>query len=144
MSRKLFYLAALLLAVLILSLCTLQYLQDTLYHRMMNDPSATNWPRYEQLNEWRQQLSSLGSYMAIGAAILGMTAALQDHSMLRQSRRLLVGMAAGHLALVTVLYGITAMHIDLAELLIVFIDCWSAALLTGLPIYIIGRLTKNL
>lgn len=144
MSRKVFYLSALLLAVLILTLCTLQYLQDTLYHCMMNDPSATNWPRYERLNEWREQLSPLGPYMAIGAAMLGMTAALQDRGMLRRGRRLLLGMAAGHLALIGVLYGITSMHIDLAELLIVFIDCWSAALLTGLPIYMIGRLTKNL
>lgn len=144
MSRKLFYLAALLLAVLILSLCMLQYLQDMLYHRMMNIPAATNWPRYEQLGELRLQLSSLGPYMAIGAVLLGLTAALEDHGMLRQGRRLLVGMMIGHLSLIAILYGVSSMHIDLAELLIVFIDCWSTAALVGLPIFGICRLTKNL
>lgn len=144
MSRKLFYLAALLLAVLILSLCTLQYLQDTLYHRMMNVPAATNWPRYEQLGELRLQLSTLGPYMAIGAVLLGLTAALEDHGMLRQGRRLLAGMMVGHIGLIAALYAVSSMHIDLAELLIVFIDCWSAAALVGLPIFGICRLTKNL
>ncbi len=144
MTKRIFYLSALLLVLWILVLCGLQLWQDMLYYRMMNVPSATNWPRYEQLGELRLQLSTLGPYMAIGAVLLGLTAALEDHGMLRQGRRLLAGMMAGHLGLIVILYAASSMHIDLAELLIVFIDCWSTAALVGLPIFGICRLTKNL
>lgn len=144
MTKRIFYLSALLLALWILVLCGLQLWQDMLYHRMMNVPSATNWPRYEQLGELRLQLSMLGPYMAIGAVLLGLTAALEDHSMLRQGRRLLAGMMVGHIGLIAALYAASSMHVDLAELLIGFIDCWSAAALVGLPIFGICRLTGNL
>ena len=82
--------------------------------------------------------------MAIGAVLLGLTAALEDHGVLRQGRRLLAGMMVGHIGLIAILYAVSSMHIDLAELLIVFIDCWSTAALVGLPIFGICRLTGNL
>lgn len=144
MTKRIFYLSALLLALWILVLCGLQLWQDMLYYRMMNVPAATNWPRYEQLNEWWQKFSPLGPYMAMGAAVMGVTASLRDHSMVRRGRRLLLGMMAGHLGLIVILYAASSMHIDLAELLIGFIDCWSAAALVGLPIFGICRLTGNL
>lgn len=144
MTKRIFYLSALLLALWILVLCGLQLWQDTLYHRMMNVPADANWLCYERLGELRLQLSPLGPYMAIGAAVMGVTAALQDHSMVQRSRRLLVGLMVGHLGLIAMLYGVSSMHIDLAELLIGFIDCWSAAALVGLPIFGICRLTGNL
>lgn len=145
MSRKLFAGAVLLLALLIAAVCMLQFLQDDLYHRMMNDPQLqSQWNRYETLMTTRTKLAAWGPGGMRIAVLLGLTAALQDHGMLRRGRNSLLALAGLHLGGIALLYALSGGRADLAELLIFFIDCWSAGMAIGLPLWAVGRLTRNL